>query len=545
MKMKKSLLLVVLMSPFSILGFVNGNKHEINEASAVSVNGCSLQSKLPSKITLVDTEEDVIRSYYSPLTSLSEEERKGDNLLKNLKPILFNMNYFTYDNVWKIYEITDRDWSLSPAKDDKYGDYDETLNEYTKYVYSSSNSNTKNNPYVHTLYRDHEDESGYIKEWGDHNQSGTNREHVWPQSRGFKKEGSGAEGPAGTDIHHLISGDGTVNQIHHNNNPYGFVKTQDQETTGKNKEIPFIAGNKTGTALHTFSQDQSTVVFEPQDSDKGDIARACFYMVARYNNLSGHDTISQFEPNLTLLNYATSNSKSEISSASNPVGLGILQDLLEWNKLDPVDEYEIHRNNLIYENYQGNRNPFVDFPQWADAIWGSVDAEGNYDNTPVGSADPSKDVLNDSAITLSKTSLSLSVNETVTISASTKEEGKLTWTSVDTSIVSLNKESTVSNEEVSVTAHKEGKTSIKVSIGEYSKTLNVNVTSGEPEKVKDNKSIIIIAIVAAVVVIVLIVVIVIIFKNSNKKTQRKMKSTMKKTVKKTARTYTKNQNKKS
>ena len=50
--------------------------------------------------------------------------------------------------------------------------------------------------------------------------------------------------------------------------------------------------------------------------------------------------------------------------------MGILSDLLEWNKLDPVDEYEIHRNNLIYKNFQHNRNPFIDFPEWADYIWG-------------------------------------------------------------------------------------------------------------------------------------------------------------------------------
>ena len=50
--------------------------------------------------------------------------------------------------------------------------------------------------------------------------------------------------------------------------------------------------------------------------------------------------------------------------------MGILQDLLEWNKLDPVDEFEIHRNNLLYRNFSFNRNPFIDFPEWAEYIWG-------------------------------------------------------------------------------------------------------------------------------------------------------------------------------
>ena len=61
--------------------------------------------------------------------------------------------------------------------------------------------------------------------------------------------------------------------------------------------------------------------------------------------------------------------------------MGIMSDLLEWNRIDPVDEYEIHRNNLIYNNYQHNRNPFIDFPDWAEYIWGN--------EVGVKSADPS------------------------------------------------------------------------------------------------------------------------------------------------------------
>ena len=59
--------------------------------------------------------------------------------------------------------------------------------------------------------------------------------------------------------------------------------------------------------------------------------------------------------------------------------MGLLSDLLAWNKKDPVDEYEVHRNNLLYKNYTNNRNPFIDFPNWADAIWGTADLDGtNY-----------------------------------------------------------------------------------------------------------------------------------------------------------------------
>ena len=43
--------------------------------------------------------------------------------------------------------------------------------------------------------------------------------------------------------------------------------------------------------------------------------------------------------------------------------------LRNWNALDPVDESEIKRNNYA-QTVQGNRNPFVDHPTYADKIWG-------------------------------------------------------------------------------------------------------------------------------------------------------------------------------
>lgn len=336
-----------------------------------AITAPSYTTTLKTTIDLSDSSESEIRGYYSNLKSKSADELSGENLLKNLKPILMDgMEYFSYDNIWKIYEITDRDWAKSPASGTTYGSYNSATNTLTGYQYGS-NSDGKNNPYVHARYRNYKDypNESAIRAWGDHNATGINREHIWCQSRGFKAD-SGAEGPAGTDLHHLEAADGRVNQTHHNNNPYGNVVSEDTESKKYGNDYPFMALNKRGTAKKTSSQDESSLVFEPQDSDKGDIARACFYMVARYNNLSGSDTITQYEPNLTLVDYATSNGAREDSSATKAVGMGILSDLLEWNALDPVDEYEIHRNNLIYKNYQNNRNPFIDFPQWADYIWG-------------------------------------------------------------------------------------------------------------------------------------------------------------------------------
>ena len=355
---------------------------EIIAANAVSTpTAGSLSSKMT--IDLNDSTEQEIRDYYSSLNSLPDSEKQGENILKNLKPILQNFTYYSYDACWKIYEITDREWALSPASETEYGEYNSSTNIITDYQFGST-SNAKNNPYLRDLYKNKDDkgvtlEAGRIRAWDNHGKTsgGTDREHVWCQSRGFKETGSGASGPAGTDIHHLMAGDSRTNQTLHNNNPYGNVdKTKSYEEG--TKYLSYLANNLKGSPKKTSPNDESSVVFEPQDSDKGDIARACFYMVACYNNISGHEEITQFNPNLTLADYATSAGESEASSATHAVAMGILSDLLEWNKLDPVDEYEIHRNNLIYKNFQHNRNPFIDFPEWADYIWG--DKVGNIIN---------------------------------------------------------------------------------------------------------------------------------------------------------------------
>lgn len=363
-----------ILAVFSLgLSLLSGFSLSQKPAVIVEADNATLPT---TNIKLKDTAEEDIRDYYSALNDLAPAERTGDKLLEHLKPILKNgMKYYSYINVWKIYEITDRDWDLSPAENDTYNGtaYDAESETYTTYKYGSSSSDPGNDPYVHTLYRDRSNENARIKEWGLHTgDNATNREHVWCQSRGFKgRDGSDAAyGPAGTDVHHLISGDCKVNTNYHNDLPYGNVdKTKAYKDASA--EFDWLSGNLVGSPIKVSTLDTQTQVFEPRDEDKGDIARACFYMVARYNNLAGETgVISDYEPNLALADYATGTGVAEYSSDTQPVYMGIMSDLLAWNKLDPVDEYEIHRNNLIYENYQHNRNPFVDFPQWADYIWG-------------------------------------------------------------------------------------------------------------------------------------------------------------------------------
>ena len=394
--MKKNLPLMLLSAPllFSVLT----SRPQSNVAGVDAYD----KSSLPTTINLNDYSDSDIRSYYSDLNSKNESERKGKNLLQNLKPILKNnQKYYSYDvsngtDIWKMYEITDRDWTKSPAKDIE--GYNPSTNIITGYKYGSSATNKGSNPYIHALYVNRGVENN-VRAWatdaektshGGNNEWCIDREHIWPKSHGFSEDSKSEKDPAYDkctsgargDPMHLWAGDSYVNSALHSNYFYGYVDKTKSYTDGKNK-YTYVSNNLMGVSKTLGG---STKVFEPQDSDKGDIARAVFYMVARYNNLAGDDVIENDNPNLELVNDLSVWVENGYISSSSVTGkLGITKDLLEWNKLDPVDNFELHRNNLLYRNFTNNRNPFIDFPEWADYIWG--------ENSENKAANPSSDEI--------------------------------------------------------------------------------------------------------------------------------------------------------
>ena len=450
--MKKKFVLGLSLSAALVAGtfvFASGNKKQ-----EVKIKGYST-STLPQEIDLNDTSESDIRSYYSSLNSLGTAQRQGPNLLKNLKTILKNgQKYYAYDSgktIWQIYEIADRDWDLSPASSTTYGTYNPSTNKITGYTYGKSSSDSKNNPYIHALYINR-NVTNQTTAWNDHNQDqwGINREHVWPKSQGFDDDADATGGACG-DPMHLMAGNGYSNNIH-SNYFYGYVKTSDSYTDCGTKYSNQY-GNLRGTSLTL----NTGTVFEPQDCDKGDIARAIFYMAARYNYLSGSDSdgINSDNPNLEILQSADYAPTSYVSSTTTTGKMGILTDLLNWHHQDPVDEYEIHRNNLLYTNYTNNRNPFIDFPEWVDYIWGTTTYNGNtyqsYSSTPTGYATPSSDTINGynsggstvdvTGVSLDKATATVAVNGTVsltaTIAPSNATNKAVTWTSSNSGIATV------------------------------------------------------------------------------------------------------------
>lgn len=381
---KKSIVGLLPLSLSMVVLFGLG-KNKTNEVAAYS------SSSLPTTIDLNDNTENEIRNYYANLSSLSSSEKQGSNLLKNLKGILKNgQKYYNYDtgsDVWKIYEIADRDWEKSPASaitGTIYGSYNSATNKITNYKYGTSvNSNKGSNPYVHAYYVDRSVDNP-MTAWGSHDQKygGINREHLWAKANGF--DASGEAGARG-DPMHLVPADGLTNNLH-SAYTFGYV----DKTKSFNIPSPSYAKNN---YLGTSKTLGSGTVFEPQDSDKGDIARALFYMAARYNALDGDDSIDQNNPNLILGDYTWKGSGAYTSTKTNPGKYGILTDLLEWNRIDPPDEYEIHRNNLLFNNFTNNRNPFVDFPYWAEIAFGDSTKVANPQYDEINSVRPNADVV--------------------------------------------------------------------------------------------------------------------------------------------------------
>lgn len=469
---------------FSLIHFSSNNPVAADAYNSESITNVRT-------IDLNDCTDNEIKSYYSSLTNKSTSEKQGNNLLKNLKTILKNgQKYFNYDggSLWNLYEISDRDWSKSPARTgESYYSYNSVTNTITNYSYNSGN------PYIHALYVNR-DVTNETKAYGDHQQSqwGINQEHIWPKSQGFNDSGAGG---ARGDPMHLWAGNGRVNGTEHNNYMYGYVDTSKTYSDPYiDKKYANLKNNLKGYSLTLYSDNgKVNNVFEPQDCDKGDIARAIFYMVARYNYLSGSDSdgINQNNPNLALKQTTTALS-SYTSSTSNIGYQGLLTDLLNWNHIDPPDEYEIHRNNLLYKNYTKNRNPFIDYPEWADYIWGTATYNGrqyqSYNSTPTGSVDLSTDVINGfkggDGLSISKSTLSIEVGGSETISATSTNGASISWTNSNSSVASISSASTSSGANLTISALAAGNTTLTATVTingkTYTKTCDVTVCNVQP-----------------------------------------------------------------
>lgn len=202
-----------------------------------------------------------------------------------------------------------------------------------------------------------------------------------------------------TDFHNLFAAGGGANGSRNNKN-LGYARVGSQEIEAKENCI----------------YDKKT--FEPADEDKGRLARALMYMTVMYNGINSatitesSKSITYNQQSLALANENVDYSKITLNSftepsvsaqpivdyyqsiagedktiqdayvkyleQSMPYAIGNASDIIEWNSF-PVNYVEYQHNNSVYSDYcaagrgtQGNRNPFVDYPELVEYVFGDL-----------------------------------------------------------------------------------------------------------------------------------------------------------------------------
>lgn len=240
----------------------------------------------------------------------------GGSLYTELHNIIDGHTDRGYDGLYTIYQDSDI------TSDGKVWD-----------IYSANDATGLDRPYTFNW----SDNCGNYSSEGDC----FNREHVIPQSKFDSRY------PMRSDAHHVIPTDGKVNGMR-SSYPHGNVSSPSK--TSQN-----------GSMLGSCSDaGYSGTVFEPIDVYKGDVARMYFYFAVRYKD------------NGNCMSWDAMASGAYLKSWLIPV-------LLQWHLDDPVDQKEIDRNNAIgLSIHQGNRNPFIDYPEAALLIWGTPSSPVTY-----------------------------------------------------------------------------------------------------------------------------------------------------------------------
>ena len=198
----------------------------------------------------------------------------------------------------------------------KYGD--------ARYILSLSDRNPDNPKFLIGMYDSKALSNTWDNTW--------DREHVWPNSKlGIPRVGN-SESNIGSDLHNLRA---------------------------------ILSATNSSRGNKYFDHYTTTTSYYPRDEHKGDVARILFYMIVMYPELNLTDVFEDL----------ISNSETNYTPAG--AFMGKKSVLLQWHEEDPVDAFEMERNNFIYNGIaytptgtlitpQGNRNPFIDRSYYAE-----------------------------------------------------------------------------------------------------------------------------------------------------------------------------------
>ncbi|MDC3212772.1 endonuclease [Pseudoalteromonas distincta] len=296
----------------------NGN-YALKQGSTTLASGASFNNTDSTAFTLGSGSGDgggtnpTPTGYYVTAQGLS-----GYALKTELYNIIKDHNAQGYSAIWNFYDSSARD---------KYFENDNSILDM--YSEKPNGSDSYNYTAVSDQCGNYSGEGGCY-----------NREHSFPKSW-F----GGTIEPMNSDVHHIYATDGYVNSKR-SNFPFGEVASASFTSTN---------GSKLGSAASSLNY--SGTVFEPIDEFKGDFARAYFYMATRYENVIG------------TWQTKTTSSNAVLNGSSNQVFESwVVAMLLNWHNSDPVSQMELDRNQAAFE-FQGNRNPYIDHPEFVEIIW--------------------------------------------------------------------------------------------------------------------------------------------------------------------------------
>ncbi|KHM50314.1 endonuclease I [Pseudoalteromonas distincta] len=296
----------------------NGN-YALKQGSTTLASGASFNNTDSTAFTLGSGSGDgsgtnpTPTGYYVTAQGLS-----GYALKTELYNIIKDHNAQGYSAIWNFYDSSARD---------KYFENDNSILDM--YSEKPNGSDSYNYTAVSDQCGNYSGEGGCY-----------NREHSFPKSW-F----GGTIEPMNSDVHHIYATDGYVNSKR-SNFPFGEVASASFTSTN---------GSKLGSAASSLNY--SGTVFEPIDEFKGDFARAYFYMATRYENVIG------------TWQTKTTSSNAVLNGSSNQVFESwVVAMLLDWHNSDPVSQMELDRNQAAFE-FQGNRNPYIDHPEFVEMIW--------------------------------------------------------------------------------------------------------------------------------------------------------------------------------
>jgi len=255
-------------------------------------------------------------TYYSSHSS-SLDGKNGQSLELALSAVIYPHTKRSYDNLWTDFKTTD------------------VVPNTTEQVYDMYSNNT------------------YYYSTADHN-TDFNREHSVPNSWWGGESGNAI---AYTDLHHLVPSDVKANSKK-SNYPLGCGHGLQNalQSSADNSEAILWSFASTGSDSYGGG---SGYVWEPEDQYKGDFARMYLYVVCAYEGNITWQTNYMFTSDAN--NYTTIKPWAK-------------ELLLKWHRQDPVSTKERARNNAVY-GIQENRNPFIDYPELVEYIWGEKSAQ--------------------------------------------------------------------------------------------------------------------------------------------------------------------------